>query len=98
MRTKETPNFRRLDPGRPEIAILMEAMLRAREVVASTSWSTAHAPIPLPTLLDQLAAPGCSKIKSQWERCGIYYINPIDRRERKSTITCCAIAGLQACE
>ena len=37
---------------------------------------------PLPTLLDHLAAPGCSKIKSQWDRCGVYYINPIDRRVR----------------
>ena len=37
---------------------------------------------PLPTLLDHLAAPGCSKIKSQWDRCGVCYINPIDRRVR----------------
>jgi GAF domain-containing protein len=31
---KPTPNFTRLDPGRPEIAILVEAMLRAREAIA----------------------------------------------------------------
>ena len=37
---------------------------------------------PLPTLLNHLAMPGCSKIKSQWDRCGVYYINPIDRRVR----------------
>jgi hypothetical protein len=37
---------------------------------------------PLPTLLNPLAMPGCSKIKSQWDRCGVYYINPIDRRVR----------------
>jgi hypothetical protein len=32
--TKPVPNFTRLDPGRPDIAILMNAMLRAREVAA----------------------------------------------------------------
>ena len=36
---------------------------------------------PLPDLLDHLAMPGCSKIKSQWDRCGVYYINPIEGRE-----------------
>ena len=33
--TKPTPNFTRLGAGRPEIAILVDAMLRAREVVAA---------------------------------------------------------------
>ena len=33
--TKPVPNFTRLDPGRPDIAILMNAMLRAREVAAA---------------------------------------------------------------
>jgi hypothetical protein len=37
---------------------------------------------PLPNLLDHLAMPGCSKIKSQWDRCGVYYVNPIEGRER----------------
>jgi hypothetical protein len=36
---------------------------------------------PLPNLLDHLAMPGCSKIKNQWDRCGIYYVNPIEGRE-----------------
>jgi hypothetical protein len=31
---KTTPNFTRLDPGRPKIANLMDAMLRAREVAS----------------------------------------------------------------
>jgi hypothetical protein len=133
--TKPVPNFTRLDPGRPEIVILIDAMLRAREVVAARSWSTSQEPTseywwadvladprarirqqhgyrrdghrtaqkafyritdeprpiieaafsraelianygaeyPLPNLLDHLAAPGCSKIKSQWDPCGVYY-------------------------
>jgi hypothetical protein len=33
--TKPVPNFTRLDPSRPDIAFLMNAMLRAREVVAA---------------------------------------------------------------
>jgi hypothetical protein len=36
---------------------------------------------PLPTLLDYLAMPGCSRLKNQWDRCGVRYVNPIDRRE-----------------
>jgi hypothetical protein len=29
-----------------------------------------------------LAMPGCSKINTHWERCGVYYVNPIDGRGR----------------
>jgi hypothetical protein len=152
--TKPTPNITRLDPGRPEIASLVDAMLRAREVVASRSWSISQEPTsehwwadvladprariwqprgfsgrdgrrtarkshyrladepsplievscskcewkgafsraellavygaecPLPSLLNHLAMPGCSKINTHWDRCGVYYVNPIDGRER----------------
>jgi hypothetical protein len=139
----------------PEIAVLMHAMLRAREVVAARPWSTSQetttehwwadaladprarirrqprglygrdskrtarkshyrladepSPLievacskcdwkaafsraellsmyggecPLPTLLNHLAMPGCSKINTHWDRCGVYYVNPIDGRER----------------
>jgi hypothetical protein len=151
---KPVPNFTRLDSGRPDVAILIKAMLRAREVAASRSWSASQEPIteawwadvladprsrirrhpqgyrreggrkaqsafyrladeprpvvevacskcewkaafsraelmtkygaeyPLPNLLDHLALPGCSKIKSQWDRCGVYYVNPIESLER----------------
>jgi hypothetical protein len=44
--TKPVPNFTRLDSGRPEIAILMDAMLRAREVVAARLWSSHRSPRP----------------------------------------------------
>jgi hypothetical protein len=46
---------------------------------ASSSWASRY---PLPNLLDSLAMPGCSKIKSQWDRCGVHYVNPIEQRER----------------
>jgi len=55
--TKPVPNFTRLDPGRPEIAILMDAMLRAREVVAVRSWSTSHEPTSEYWWADVLANP-----------------------------------------
>jgi hypothetical protein len=35
--SKPVLNFTRLDPSRPDVAILMDAMLRAREVVAALS-------------------------------------------------------------
>jgi hypothetical protein len=155
MRTqRRMSNFTRLDPGRLEIAILVDAMLRAREVVTARPWSTSQeatsehwwadvladprarwrqargfygrdgrrtaqkshyrladepsplievscskcewkgafsrvqllamygAECPLPTLLNHLAMPGCSKINTHWDRCGVYYVNPIDGRER----------------
>jgi hypothetical protein len=33
---------------------------------------------PMPTLLERLAAPGCPKIGSQWDRCGVHYVDPIE--------------------
>jgi hypothetical protein len=148
---KSKPNFIRLDPGLPEITILVTAMLQAREVAEHRPWSLSHEPTteywwadvladprarrpsqprglygrvgkpqaqrahytladehnttisvacrkcpwsaafsradliathgvdyPLPTLLDHLAAPGCQRIGHPWDRCGIYYLNPID--------------------
>jgi hypothetical protein len=32
----------------------------------------------MPDLLNDLAAPGCSKIGSNWDRCGAYFVEPID--------------------
>jgi hypothetical protein len=34
---------------------------------------------PMPTLLERLAAPGCPKVGSQWDRCGVHYVEPIGR-------------------
>jgi hypothetical protein len=41
---------------------------------------TAHgAACPMPSLLEHLAAPGCAKVGSQWDRCGVHYVKPIER-------------------
>jgi hypothetical protein len=34
---------------------------------------------PMPSLLDKLAAPDCTRIESPWDRCGAYYVQPIER-------------------
>jgi hypothetical protein len=56
-RTRPVPNFTRLDPSRPEIAILMDAMLRIREVVATRPWSTSQEPTSEHWWADVLADP-----------------------------------------
>ena len=33
---------------------------------------------PMPSLLERLAAPGCAKVGSQWDRCGVHYVEPIE--------------------
>jgi hypothetical protein len=32
---------------------------------------------PMPDLLDRLAAPGCPRLGSNWDRCGVHYLEPI---------------------
>jgi hypothetical protein len=32
----------------------------------------------MPSLLDKLAAPDCARIGSSWDRCGVYYVEPIE--------------------
>jgi hypothetical protein len=34
---------------------------------------------PMPSLLEHLAAPGCAKVGSPWNRCGVHYVEPIGR-------------------
>ena len=138
------PNFAVLDASQPDIARLVQAMVQARDAVATRSWShpqeptteewwadvladprariqkrrnsevavertfyrladepretilvacskcdwkaafrrdeliTAHgAACPMTSLLEHLAAPGCAKVGSQWDRCGVHYVEPI---------------------
>jgi len=32
----------------------------------------------MPNLLNQLAAPSCSRLGSHWDRCGVHYVEPIE--------------------
>ena len=33
---------------------------------------------PMPDLLHHIAAPGCPRLGSTWNRCGVYYVQPIE--------------------
>ena len=37
---------------------------------------------PMPNLLDRLAEPGCPRLGSNWDRCGVHYVEPIDTGKR----------------
>ena len=37
------------------------------------------AEFPLPSLLNELAKPGCTRLGNQWDHCGVHYVEPIDR-------------------
>ena len=39
--------------------------------------ATHGANYPMPNLLDRLAAPGCPRLGSNWDRCGVHYVEPI---------------------
>jgi hypothetical protein len=51
-----------------------KAAFRRDELIASHG-----AACPMPSLLEHLAAPGCAKVGSQWDRCGVHYVEPIGR-------------------
>ena len=36
---------------------------------------------PMPDLLRLVAATGCSRVGSHWDRCGAYYVDPIDAQK-----------------
>jgi hypothetical protein len=63
--SKRTPNFARLDTSRSEIAILMQAIVRAREVVAARSWSSSQEPITESWWADVLADPRARQRRPQ---------------------------------
>jgi hypothetical protein len=50
-----------------------KAAFRRDELIISHG--TAYA---MPNLLDQLAAPGCPRLGSTWDRCGAHYVEPIE--------------------
>jgi hypothetical protein len=40
--------------------------------------ATHGADYAMPNLLNQLAAPTCSRLDSHWDRCGVHYAEPIE--------------------
>jgi hypothetical protein len=48
------------------------AFMRAELIVAH------GAACPMPSLLERLARPGCPRLGSNWDRCGVHYVEPIE--------------------
>jgi hypothetical protein len=42
---------------------------------------------PMPDLLSRLAAPNCEKIRDRWDRCGVYYMEPLDGQRPRTPPT-----------
>ena len=40
----------------------------------------------MPNLLGELAAPTCSKREHHWDRCGAYYVEPIDSAHPRGSV------------
>jgi hypothetical protein len=60
------PNFTRLDSSRPDIAVLIEAMVQARQVVARRSWRSPQEPINDFWWADVLADPRGRRPRHPW--------------------------------
>jgi hypothetical protein len=44
--------------------------------------ATHGADCAMPNLLDHLAGPSCSRLGSNWDRCGVHYVEPIETDRR----------------
>jgi hypothetical protein len=71
---KSKPNFIRLDPGLPEITILVTAMLQARAAAKHRPWSLPQEPTTESWWADVLAGPrarrpeAATRLLSSWRR------------------------------
>jgi hypothetical protein len=77
MAAKTTTMYRLADEPRAMVLIACHkcewrAAFERSELIAAHG-----ADCPMPSLLDKLAAPGCARIGSSWDRCGVYYVEPI---------------------
>ena len=71
--------YRLVDEPRETILIACskcdwKAAFRRDELIAAHGAAS-----PMPNLLERLAAPGCPRLGSQWDRCGVHYVEPIAR-------------------
>jgi hypothetical protein len=55
-----------------------ETHFRRDDLIAS--YSTGY---PMPNLLDRLTEPGCPRLGSYWDRCGVHHIEPIETGKRR---------------
>jgi hypothetical protein len=71
--------FYRLADEKREIIFVACSKCDWRAAFARDELIAAHgADYAMPNLLNHLAAPGCSRLGSQWDRCGVHYVEPIE--------------------
>ena len=75
------PAFYRLADEKREIILVACSKCDWRAAFARDELIAAHdADYAMPNLLDQLAAPNCSRLGSSWDRCGVHYVEPIESK------------------
>jgi hypothetical protein len=71
--------YYRLADEKCEIILVACSKCDWRAAFARDELIAAHgADYVMPNLLNHLAAPGCSRLGSQWDRCGVHYVEPIE--------------------
>ena len=71
--------FYRLADERREIILVACSKCDWRAAFSRDDLIASHgADYPMPNLLDHLAAPSCSRLGSNWDRCGVHYVEPIE--------------------
>ena len=71
--------FYRLADEKREIILVACSKCEWRAAFSRDDLIATHgADHPMPHLLDRLAAPDCSRLGSQWDRCGVHYVEPIE--------------------
>jgi hypothetical protein len=71
--------YYRLADEKCEIILVACSKCAWRAAFARDELIAAHgADYVMPNLLNHLAAPGCSRLGSQWDRCGVHYVEPIE--------------------
>ena len=71
--------FYRLADEKREIILVACSKCDWRAAFSRDDLIASHgADCPMPNLLNHLAAPGCSRLGSHWDRCGVHYVEPIE--------------------
>ena len=71
--------FYRLADEKREILLVACSKCDWRAAFSRDDLIASHgADYAMPNLLNHLAATGCNRLGSHWDRCGVYYVEPIE--------------------
>jgi len=71
--------FYRLADEKRETILVACSKCDWRAAFARDELIAAHgANYAMPNLLNNLAAPSCSRLGSHWDRCGVHYVKPVE--------------------